>query len=326
MNSQFIKKGIILATFAGAILAPSDEVSAADITLTVPKQSTVIEVSQNTLNNVVAELNNNTTIENTIKIESIEEMQFNAMFSGKAFAIVGEKGYLLVTEAADEKSDWIGKIYEGSLLQVIERGEEWTEITCGNVAGFVKTENLITGKDAVAKAKEILTEKYSETDFIALDEETIEDSFTTSETKEEEEARIAAEEAKRKAEEEARIAAEKAALKAKGQSVVDYAKQFIGNPYVWGGTSLTNGADCSGFVLSVYKHFGYSLPRTSTAMRSVGKAVSYSEILPGDIVCYEGHVGIYAGNGQIVNAINSAKGIGMSSATYKDIITIRRLY
>ena len=107
--------------------------------------------------------------------------------------------------------------------------------------------------------------------------------------------------------------------------MVDYACQFIGNPYVWGGTSLTNGADCSGFVQSVYAHFGVSLPRTSAEMRGSGRAVSYSEAIPGDIICYDGHVGIYMGNGQIVNAINSARGIGIISATYTDIITVRRL-
>lgn len=101
--------------------------------------------------------------------------------------------------------------------------------------------------------------------------------------------------------------------------------QFVGNPYVWGGTSLTNGADCSGFVQSVYANFGVSMPRTSSAMRSAGTEVSYSEAVPGDVICYEGHVGIYIGNGQIVNAIDEAHGIGVSSATYTNIITVRRL-
>ena len=326
MNYQFIKKGIIVAAFAGAIIAPNGKVYAADIELAAPKTAKVVELHENSILNAVAEISENTTIEKAIKIESTEEIQFNAMFSGKAFAVVNDKGYLLVNEKAEEDSEWVGKVYEGSILQVVARGKDWTEVKSGNVEGFVKTENLVLGKDAVAMAKEILTEKHPETDLTTLSEEEIEESFKAAETKEEEKERLAAEEAARKAAEEARKKAEREALKAKGQSVVNYAKQFIGNPYVWGGTSLTNGADCSGFVKSVYAHFGYSLPRTSTAMRSAGRAVSYSEILPGDIVCYSGHVGIYAGNGQIVNAINSAKGIGMSSATYKSIITIRRLF
>lgn len=110
-----------------------------------------------------------------------------------------------------------------------------------------------------------------------------------------------------------------------GQSVVDYAMQFLGNPYVWGGTDLINGADCSGFVQSVYAYFGISLPRTSTEQRTAGVEVSYSEIQVGDIICYEGHVGIYIGNDQIINAIGKNSGIGISSATYTDIITIRRV-
>ena len=110
-----------------------------------------------------------------------------------------------------------------------------------------------------------------------------------------------------------------------GIDLANFATQFVGNPYVWGGTSLTNGADCSGFVQAVYANFGVAMPRTSSAMRSAGTEVSYSEAVPGDVVCYDGHVGIYVGNGQIVNAIDEAHGIGVSSATYANIITVRRL-
>ena len=108
-------------------------------------------------------------------------------------------------------------------------------------------------------------------------------------------------------------------------AIVAYAKQFLGNPYVYGGTSLTNGADCSGFVQSVFAHFGISLPRTTWDMENVGTAVSYDQAVAGDIILYDGHVGIYMGNGQIVNAINSAKGIGILPATYTNIVTVRRL-
>ena len=110
-----------------------------------------------------------------------------------------------------------------------------------------------------------------------------------------------------------------------GNQVVNYASQFIGNPYRWGGTSLTNGADCSGFVQTIFRHFGVQLPRTSGAMRSVGQAVKYEDAIAGDIFCYNGHVGIYKGDGEIVNAINSRRGIGILSATYDEIITIRRV-
>ena len=111
----------------------------------------------------------------------------------------------------------------------------------------------------------------------------------------------------------------------KGQQIADYACKFIGNPYVAGGTSLTNGADCSGFVMSVYQAFGYSLPRSSYAQSAVGKGVSYSEAQPGDIIYYGGHVGIYIGNGQIVHASTERTGIKITAATYRSIITIRRI-
>ncbi|HJD46366.1 MAG TPA: C40 family peptidase [Candidatus Mediterraneibacter norfolkensis] len=164
-----------------------------------------------------------------------------------------------------------------------------------------------------------------------------ETSYSYGETREEEEQRIAEEKAleeQRALEEAAREAAEQQAAAAQetavqavssGQAVIDYACQFIGNPYVWGGTSLTEGADCSGFVQSVYAHFGVSLPRTSYDMRSAGYEVSYEEALPGDLILYDGHVGLYMGDGNIVNAMNEEQGIGICSATYTNIVAVRRV-
>lgn len=111
----------------------------------------------------------------------------------------------------------------------------------------------------------------------------------------------------------------------KGQDIANYACKFIGNPYVAGGTSLTNGADCSGFVMSVYKNFGINLPRSSYSQSTVGKGVSYSDARPGDVIYYGGHVGIYIGNGQIVHASTERTGIKITSATYRNIITVRRI-
>ncbi len=163
---------------------------------------------------------------------------------------------------------------------------------------------------------------------------------------EEEERRKAEEEARRKAEEEARLAAEAQAQNgensdssnssqntpvvssggsAKGQEIANFACNYVGYPYKAGGTSLTEGADCSGFVWAVYKNFGYSLPRTSYAQSGAGRSVSYSEAQPGDIIYYGGHVGIYIGNGQIVHASTERTGIKRESATYRSIITIRRV-
>ena len=139
--------------------------------------------------------------------------------------------------------------------------------------------------------------------------------------------------------EEARLAAEKEqesggltggsnpgySTSVSGQDVVNYASQFVGNPYVYGGSSLTNGCDCSYFTMACFGHFGISLPRTSYAQRSSGQAVSYANAKVGDIICYAGHVAIYMGNGKIVHAANSKLGICYGTATYRTIVAVRRV-
>lgn len=110
-----------------------------------------------------------------------------------------------------------------------------------------------------------------------------------------------------------------------GKQIAIYACGFVGNPYVYGGTSLTNGTDCSGFTQAIYKAYGYNLPRTSYSQRSVGKEVSYADAQPGDLICYAGHVALYIGNGKIVHAKSTATGIRIDYATYKQIICVRRV-
>lgn len=114
----------------------------------------------------------------------------------------------------------------------------------------------------------------------------------------------------------------------KGEEVVQYALQFVGNPYRWGGTSLTGGADCSGYIMSVYRRFGKSLPHSSRAMRGCGTRVSsLKSAKPGDIICYNGHVSLYMGNNKIVHASNPRDGIKISTnASYRPIVTIRRIF
>ena len=185
--------------------------------------------------------------------------------------------------------------------------------------------------------------------YVSIDYVTLSTEFVKAESREEEEARLAKEEAERKAAlEAARKAEEKNRKAAKsessattseapvvyatggsalGQSVASYACQFVGNPYVYGGTSLTNGADCSGFVMSVYANFGVSLPHSSSGDRSVGTAVDgLANAQPGDIICYSGHVAIYIGNGQIVHASTAKTGIKISDVNYRTPLGVRRIF
>lgn len=183
--------------------------------------------------------------------------------------------------------------------------------------------------------------------YVSLDYVILSTEFVKAESKAEEEARLAKEaEERRKAQEAARA---KKASDSKssgstgsktitppvisensselGQSVANFACQFVGNPYVYGGSSLTNGTDCSGFVMSVYANYGVSLPHSSAADRRVGSAVDgLANAQPGDIICYSGHVGIYIGGGQIVHASNERTGIIISNASYRSILSIRRIF
>lgn len=296
MYSKFLKKGIALGVLTSAVLIPNDKVLAAEAKNA--EGVSTVNINKGYLANATAE------------IERYVETELKNVYEDMAFTQVEEGSYLFVRTEPSQDSEWVGKLYEADAAKVIGPVGEWTQIESGNVTGYVKTEYILTGESAEEKAKAIVAEKKPEVDVETLDEAKAEElaaeCFSYAESKEE-------------------AKAAEAETVGNGQAVVDYAMQFVGNPYVWGGTSLTNGADCSGFVQSVYANFGVSMPRTSSAMRSAGTEVSYSEAVPGDVICYEGHVGIYIGNGQIVNAIDEAHGIGVSSATYTNIITVRRL-
>lgn len=296
---SILKKGLFLVTLTGTIAAFPGKVHATETDQANVMPSVGIEQV----------LNDCYSSEKDIEVEDYLVPTEKGEYLDMAFADVDT--FLYVRSEPTKQSEWVGKLYPGYAAKITGPVGEWTPIESGSVSGYVCSEYIIIGNNAEQKAQEIITET----------EEAPEEAFVYAESREEEEERLAreAEEAAARAEEEARAAA------GSGQAVVDYACQFIGNPYVWGGTSLTNGADCSGFVQAVFANFGISLPRTSAAQRGAGVGVSYSEAVPGDLILYEGHVGIYMGNGQIINAMNESDGIGICSATYTNIVAVRRV-
>lgn len=233
---------------------------------------------------------------------------------GKRIATVNTQTLFVRAEATTESSV-IGMVPEADELLVLEAEEGWVKVDVEEGTGWVST------------------------DYVELHSE-----FVQAESKEEEEARLKkeAEERRRAREAAAQTAGNRATTYSAqttttdytvgegsemGVAVAEYALQFVGNPYVYGGTSLTNGADCSGFVMSVYANFGVSLPHSSASDRSQGYAVaSLDEAQPGDLICYSGHVALYIGNGQIVHASNKKTGIKVSNASYRKILAIRRIF
>ena len=304
-----LKKGLFLVTISSLVMGISPEVQAADTDSVLPGAG-IEEV-----------LNDYDASDHKVQVKEYLVPTEKGEYSDMAFANV--HSFLYIRSEPTTESEWVGKLYPDYAAKIIGPVGEWTKVQSGNVTGYVYSEYITVGNEAQKKAEELVQKK---------DTENAKEAFTYAESKEEEAARLQ-KEAEQKAEEEKKAAEEAAKQQEEqqtqaaqtGQAIVDYACQFIGNPYVWGGTSLTNGADCSGFVQSVFAHFGISLPRTTWDMENVGTAVSYDQAVAGDIILYDGHVGIYMGNGQIVNAINSAKGIGILPATYTNIVTVRRL-
>lgn len=226
---------------------------------------------------------------------------------------------LNVRKEPNTETSIIGQVPMGEVLTVTDEAGGWVQIRVEEGYGYVSADYISLSTEFV-KAESREEEK--------------------ARLKKEEEERLAALEASRKAQEAAAAAAaaEAAQIQAAvatasngngnlGQQVADFAVQFVGNPYVYGGTSLTNGADCSGFTLAVYSNFGVGLPHSAAAQNKKGTNVgSIDNAIPGDLVYYSGHIGIYIGGGKIVHASNSRTGIIISNANYDRILGVRRIF
>lgn len=257
-------------------------------------------------------------------------------------AIPGEDGKL------------IGKLPKDAACEVIDSDGTWAHIASGKVEGYVSCDYLLTGLQAKRKAEEIVaTIATVTTDTLKVRAQASTDSEVITLVPNGEELEVVEKEGDWVKvyldDEEVYVFAEYVQVDAKldtaitmtellyGQGVSDvrvdlcqYAKEFLGNPYVWGGTSLTKGADCSGYVLSVFKKYGVRLPRTSREQANAGTKISLSEAKPGDLVFYGNgktinHVAIYIGGGQVIHASSPKTGIRISNATYRSPLKVVRI-
>lgn len=274
----------------------------------------------------------------------------------KNLGIANVDNWLNVRKEASENGEIVGKMPKHAGCEVIAYAEDgaWAHIKSGKVEGFCSTEYLITGQDAIDLAPECikLVATVTTTTLYVRAEPTTESSVITMVPLEEE---LEVEEDLEGwvkitiDEDEGYISKDYVHISEKFDSavtiselkygmgvselrvnMVKYAMKFLGNRYVWGGTSLTNGTDCSGFTMGVYRNFGISLPRVSRSQATVGKKITGSELRPGDLIFYGNgkyinHVAMYIGNGQIIHAANKRSGIKISNAYYRTPVTMRRI-
>lgn len=301
-----LKKGLFLVTFLGMTVSPGISVMAAD--------GDTAEAAKMPGVGIEAVLKDFYSQNREIKAEDYLVPENKGEYLDMAFANV--TSFLYVRSEPTKESEYVGKLYPGYAAKITGPVGEWTAVESGDVTGYVKTEYILTGAEAQTYAENLVTEAQQEGKEEA-------EAFTYAVSRKSEEAQMTQEVQENVQQTETtEVSAQPAS---NGQAIVDYACQFIGNPYVWGGTSLTDGADCSGFVQSVFAHFGISLPRTTYDQIYAGVEVSYDQAMPGDLICYDGHIGIYIGNGQIDNAQNPEQGIGISPATYTTILSVRRI-
>lgn len=199
--------------------------------------------------------------------------------------VAAEDGYINIREEMNTDSEVVGKIRKDGICEVVSIEDGWCEIESGEIEGYISSEYLLTGAEANEKAESLIGEGKELETAITMTEYRYGKGVTDIQ-----------------------------------MEVCEYARQFVGNSYKWGGTSLTKGADCSGFTLSVYAKYGVSLPHSSKAQANCGTKVELSQVQPGDLIFYGGknihHVALYIGNGQIVHAQSSNTGIVVSGMYY----------
>lgn len=277
-----------------------------------------------------------------------------AIYGFENLGMANVDNYLNVREKPSEDGKLVGKMSKNSGCEILEETDGWYKIKSGKVTGYVKAEYLLTGQEARDKADRVAAdmavcnsgglrvrqEPSTESPVITLvaegeELEVVEqlDGWVKI-MLDDEEAYVSADYVNI-AKKIDRAVTQTELIYGKGVSdvrvdLVNYAKQFLGNPYVWGGTSLTSGADCSGFVQSIFKKYGVSLPRTSAAQSTAGTKVSMSDARPGDLIFYANngrvnHVAIYIGGGQVIHASNPRSGIKISNASYRTPYAVRRV-
>lgn len=260
--------------------------------------------------------------------------------------------YVNIRDGAGTECTVVGKFYHNSIGEIVGQEGDWYQIVSGDVSGFVRGDYVVTGLEAQEVASEAL-DKYVVVDTEALylrQEPGLEAAVldiaaegeqysVLGETQEWVKVAVNGQEGYfyREHVEEASDYREAVSLEEDarnlhtqvGEEIAGYALQFVGNPYVWGGTSLTNGSDCSGFVQTVFRDFGYELPRTSKEQAAGGTNTPQDAVQPGDLVFYArggavNHVAIYIGNGQVVHASNEQNGIKVSDVNYRTVARIVR--
>lgn len=280
----------------------------------------------------------------------------NANWGYTNLGIANVDNNLNVRAIAAEDGKLVGKLPKDAACEVLDNDGTWAHIISGKVEGYVSVEYLLTGIPAKRRAEELATTMARvTTDSLKVRAEANTDSEVITMVPNGEELEVASVEGDWVKvyldDEEVFVSADYVEVSSElgtaitmtelfyGQGVSDvrvdvcqYAKEFLGNPYVWGGTSLTNGADCSGYVLSIFKKYGVSLPHSSVAQANCGTTISVSEAQPGDLIFYGNgrsinHVAIYIGNGQVIHASNPKTGIRISNVSYRSPVkAVKILY